>query len=140
MAEKHFQIRQVSLVLWGQVTTFNSARSFSIPVVLAGTSWIPPATAVNYIPWALIGFIFNYVIRKRHFYWWAKYNCEYRFTLLFIIGSLFCRCTLCRTRLRDSDRHLDCVLCVRSMHSFSLALLTSFTFFISACSIHDMAP
>jgi hypothetical protein len=46
----------------------------NIPVVLAGTSWIPPATAVNYIPWALIGFIFNYVIRKRHFNWWAKYN------------------------------------------------------------------
>ncbi|KAI9510643.1 OPT oligopeptide transporter [Russula earlei] len=45
-----------------------------IPVVLAGTGWIPPATAVNYIPWALIGFIFNYVIRKRHFNWWAKYN------------------------------------------------------------------
>ncbi|KAH9075656.1 OPT oligopeptide transporter [Lactarius deliciosus] len=46
----------------------------NIPVVLAGTGWIPPATAVNYIPWALIGFIFNYVIRKRHFNWWAKYN------------------------------------------------------------------
>ncbi|KAI0248083.1 OPT oligopeptide transporter, partial [Lactifluus subvellereus] len=46
----------------------------NVPVVLAGTSWIPPATAVNYIPWALIGFIFNYVIRKRHFNWWAKYN------------------------------------------------------------------
>lgn len=63
--------------------------SFSIPVVLAGTSWIPPATAVNYIPWALIGFVFNYVIRKRHFNWWAKYNCEYPLSILFIIGSLF---------------------------------------------------
>lgn len=50
--------------------------SFSVPVVLAGTAQIPPATAVNFIPWALIGFIFNYVIRKRHFNWWAKYNCE----------------------------------------------------------------
>jgi hypothetical protein len=48
----------------------------SVPVVLAGTSSIPPATAVNYIPWALIGFIFNFVIRRRHFNWWAKYNCE----------------------------------------------------------------
>jgi len=41
---------------------------------LSGTGAIPPATAVNYIPWALLGFIFNYVIRKRHFNWWAKYN------------------------------------------------------------------
>ncbi|KAI0063252.1 OPT oligopeptide transporter [Artomyces pyxidatus] len=46
----------------------------NVPVILAGTSWIPPATAVNYIPWAVVGFIFNYVIRKRHFGWWAKYN------------------------------------------------------------------
>ncbi|KAI0271699.1 OPT oligopeptide transporter [Gloeopeniophorella convolvens] len=46
----------------------------NVPVVLAGTCWIPPATAVNYIPWAILGFIFNYVIRKRHFSWWAKYN------------------------------------------------------------------
>jgi len=46
----------------------------NVPVVLAGTASIPPATAVNFIPWALIGFIFNFVIRKRHFNWWAKYN------------------------------------------------------------------
>jgi hypothetical protein len=94
MAEKHFQIHSVSLVFSAQVTTLSSARSFSIPVVLAGTSWIPPATAVNYIPWALIGFIFNYGIRKRHFNWWAKYNCEYHLwftlpTVPFIIGLLF---------------------------------------------------
>jgi hypothetical protein len=46
----------------------------NVPVVLAGTALIPPATAVNFIPWALIGFIFNFVIRKRYFNWWAKYN------------------------------------------------------------------
>jgi OPT oligopeptide transporter protein len=51
--------------------------SLSVPVVLAGTGWIPPATAVNYIPWAVIGFVFNYVIRRRHFNWWAKYNCNH---------------------------------------------------------------
>ncbi|VDB86558.1 unnamed protein product [Peniophora sp. CBMAI 1063] len=49
-------------------------RYINVPVILAGTSWSPPATAVNYIPWAVVGFIFNYVIRKRHFSWWAKYN------------------------------------------------------------------
>ncbi|KAI0034333.1 OPT oligopeptide transporter [Vararia minispora EC-137] len=50
------------------------ARYVSIPIIFAGTTWIPPATAVNYIPWAVVGFLFNYVIRKRHFSWWAKYN------------------------------------------------------------------
>jgi hypothetical protein len=61
--------------------------SFSVPVVLAGTDQIPPATAVNFIPWALIGFIFNYVIRKRHFNWWAKYNCECWPNDVFLYGS-----------------------------------------------------
>ncbi|KAI0044883.1 oligopeptide transporter [Auriscalpium vulgare] len=46
----------------------------NVPIILAGTAWIPPATAVNYIPWAIVGFIFNYVIRRHHFGWWAKYN------------------------------------------------------------------
>jgi len=35
---------------------------------------IPPASAVNYVPWGIVGFIFQYVIRRRHFSWWAKYN------------------------------------------------------------------
>ena len=35
---------------------------------------VPPATAINYVPWALVGFTFQYVIRRRHFSWWTKYN------------------------------------------------------------------
>jgi hypothetical protein len=61
--------------------------SISVPVVLAGTASIPPATAVNFIPWALIGFIFNFVIRRRHFNWWAKYNCECRPFKVLLDGS-----------------------------------------------------
>jgi hypothetical protein len=37
---------------------------------------MPPATPLNYVPWVLICFTFNYVIRRRHFGWWSKYNCE----------------------------------------------------------------
>jgi hypothetical protein len=48
--------------------------NFSFPIIFAGTGNIPPASAVNYVPWAIIGFIFQYVIRKRHFSWWTKYN------------------------------------------------------------------
>lgn len=47
---------------------------FSLPVIFAGTGLIPPATAVNYVPWTIVGFIFQYVIRRRHFSWWTKYN------------------------------------------------------------------
>ncbi|KAI0063249.1 small oligopeptide transporter [Artomyces pyxidatus] len=44
------------------------------PVIFSGTGAIPPATAINYVPWALVGFIFQYVVRRRAFSWWTKYN------------------------------------------------------------------
>jgi OPT family small oligopeptide transporter len=47
----------------------------NFPVIFNGTGLIPPATAINYVPWAAVGFIFQYVIRRRHFSWWTKYNC-----------------------------------------------------------------
>jgi OPT family small oligopeptide transporter len=47
------------------------------PVIYTGTGLIPPATPTNYVSWCVVGFIFNYVIRRRHFSWWTKYNCEY---------------------------------------------------------------
>ena len=46
------------------------------PVIFSGTGLIPPATPTNYIAWCLVGFIFNYVVRRRNFSWWTKYNCE----------------------------------------------------------------
>ncbi|KAL6301879.1 OPT oligopeptide transporter [Sparassis latifolia] len=46
----------------------------NFPVIFNGTAYIPPASALNYAPWAIVGFIFNYVIRRRHFSWWTKYN------------------------------------------------------------------
>lgn len=48
----------------------------NFPVIFSGTGSIPPATAINYVPWAIVGFIFNYVVRRRHFSWWTKYNCK----------------------------------------------------------------
>jgi len=49
-------------------------KYLNFPVVFSGPGAIPPATPLNYIPWVIIGFIFNYVIRRRHFNWWSKYN------------------------------------------------------------------
>ncbi|KAI5123303.1 hypothetical protein M0805_009324 [Coniferiporia weirii] len=49
-------------------------KYINFPVIFTGTGYIPPATAVNYVPWAIVGFIFQYVIRRRHFSWWTKYN------------------------------------------------------------------
>jgi hypothetical protein len=46
----------------------------NFPLIFNGTYKIPPASALNYVPWALVGFIFQYVIRRRNFAWWTKYN------------------------------------------------------------------
>jgi hypothetical protein len=37
----------------------------------------PPATLLNYVTWVLVCFVFNNFIRRRHYGWWSKYNCEY---------------------------------------------------------------
>ncbi|KAJ7088419.1 small oligopeptide transporter [Mycena belliarum] len=52
----------------------NSFLKYVNPVIFNGTGLIPPATAINYVPWAGVGFIFQYVIRRRYFSWWTKYN------------------------------------------------------------------
>jgi len=44
------------------------------PLIFAGLGQIPPATSINYVPWAIVGFLFQYVVRRRHFSYWAKYN------------------------------------------------------------------
>ncbi|KAJ7068462.1 OPT oligopeptide transporter [Mycena amicta] len=49
-------------------------RYVNFPVIFSGTGAIPPASAINYVPWAIVGFIFQYAIRRRHFAWWTKYN------------------------------------------------------------------
>ncbi|KAL9715658.1 hypothetical protein Ac2012v2_000101 [Leucoagaricus gongylophorus] len=42
----------------------NSFLKYVNPVIFNGTGLIPPATAINYVPWAAVGFIFQYVIRR----------------------------------------------------------------------------
>ncbi|KAG9041979.1 hypothetical protein FS837_011505 [Tulasnella sp. UAMH 9824] len=49
-------------------------KYINLPVIFNGTGLIPPASAINYVPWTIVGFIFQYLIRRRHFAWWAKYN------------------------------------------------------------------
>lgn len=44
------------------------------PVFFNGPSQIPPATPYNYASWCVVGYIFNWLIKRRWFNWWAKYN------------------------------------------------------------------
>ena len=49
-------------------------RYVNIPVVWAGPVGMPPATGINFSSWALVGFIFQYYLRRYRFMWWMRYN------------------------------------------------------------------
>ncbi|KAJ7461293.1 OPT oligopeptide transporter protein-domain-containing protein [Mycena galericulata] len=56
----------------------NSFLKYVNPVIFNGTGLIPPATALNYVPWAAVGFVFQYIIRRRHFSWYVLHSrCVY---------------------------------------------------------------
>ncbi|PPQ78774.1 hypothetical protein CVT25_010647 [Psilocybe cyanescens] len=64
-------------IIWGVIgpaRQFSKGQIYYVPVLLSGTGAIPPANAVNYITWGIVGFIFQYLVRRRHFSWWTKYN------------------------------------------------------------------
>lgn len=44
------------------------------PLIFGGAGAIPPATPLNYFSWGIVGFIFQYWIKKRHFSWWGRLN------------------------------------------------------------------
>lgn len=65
------------LIVWLLARRFKDVtilHYINIPLIFAGLGLIPQASAVNYVPWALVGFLFQYIIRRRHFSSWAKYN------------------------------------------------------------------
>ncbi|KAF8078330.1 OPT oligopeptide transporter [Lyophyllum atratum] len=61
----YFLSRRYPLSFW---------RYINIPVCFAGLSALPPANGINYASWGIVGFVFNYFIRRYHFRWWMRYN------------------------------------------------------------------
>ncbi|EFJ17229.1 hypothetical protein SELMODRAFT_179057 [Selaginella moellendorffii] len=49
-------------------------RLVNMPILLGATGAIPPATAVNYWSWFLMGFVFNYLIFRYKKAWWQRHN------------------------------------------------------------------
>ena len=60
--------------LWQRRYPKSWVKFINTPVLLTGVSYIPPATGINYSSWFLVGFVFQYLIRRRHFAWWSKFN------------------------------------------------------------------
>ncbi|KAI6558578.1 hypothetical protein MCOR03_005260 [Pyricularia oryzae] len=50
------------------------ARFLMSPLIFGGSAAIPPASPLNYLTWGIVGFVFQYLIKKRHFNWWSRLN------------------------------------------------------------------
>ncbi|CAK7218725.1 hypothetical protein SBRCBS47491_003608 [Sporothrix bragantina] len=50
------------------------AKFLMAPLIFGGSGSIPPATPLNYLSWGVVGFVFQYWVRKRHFAWWSRLN------------------------------------------------------------------
>ncbi|CAN4092287.1 unnamed protein product [Withania somnifera] len=46
----------------------------NLPVLLGATAMMPPATALNYNSWILVGTIFNFFVFRYRKKWWQRYN------------------------------------------------------------------
>ena len=60
--------------LWRRRYPQSWVRWVSTPLILDGMTYLPPATGINFSSWILVGFVFQYLIRKRNFTWWIKFN------------------------------------------------------------------
>ncbi|KAL8286132.1 hypothetical protein RQP46_004620 [Phenoliferia psychrophenolica] len=49
-------------------------RYVNLPIFFNSAGNIPPANVAMYSLWFITGYIFNYLIRKRAFGWWKRYN------------------------------------------------------------------
>ncbi|KAI3897026.1 hypothetical protein MKX03_015850 [Papaver bracteatum] len=64
-------------LVWGMHKKFKKQTwitLINIPVILQATAMMPPASAINYTSWILIGVIFNYFVFRYRKNWWQRYN------------------------------------------------------------------
>lgn len=49
-------------------------RYVNVPIFFNAAGNIPPANTTQYSLWFIVGFVFNYHLRRRAFAWWKRYN------------------------------------------------------------------
>ncbi|KAJ4416946.1 hypothetical protein N0V85_002063 [Neurospora sp. IMI 360204] len=64
----------IPLWLYARKRKDSIVRKINLPVLFGSLGWIPPATGLNFSVWALVCYVFNYVIKNRARAWWAKYT------------------------------------------------------------------
>ena len=60
--------------LWQRRYPNSWVKFVSMPILLNGVSNIPIVAGINYSAWFATGFMFQYLVRKRNFAWWSKFN------------------------------------------------------------------
>lgn len=64
----------IPLWLYSRHKKHSLIRKVNLPVIFGAMGWIPPATGLNFSVWALVCFLFNYLIKRRANAWWGKYT------------------------------------------------------------------
>ncbi|KAI2616997.1 OPT-domain-containing protein [Hypomontagnella submonticulosa] len=67
-------VAPIPLWLYGRNRKSSIVRKINLPVLFGSLSWIPPATGLNFSVWAVVCYVFNYLIKNRATAWWAKYT------------------------------------------------------------------
>ncbi|OAA73908.1 small oligopeptide transporter, OPT family [Cordyceps fumosorosea ARSEF 2679] len=60
--------------LWVRRRPASAARHLVTPLIFGGAGSIPPATPLNYFSWGVVGFAFQFWVRRRHAAWWSRLN------------------------------------------------------------------
>jgi len=64
----------IPMWLWQRRYPESWTKVVNMPIIVNAISNIPPATGINYSSYFLVGFVFQYWVRKRNFLWWSKFN------------------------------------------------------------------
>ncbi|KAL1358124.1 oligopeptide transporter 7 [Arachis hypogaea] len=65
------------LLVWFAVRAFPQQewiRLINMPVLIGATGMMPPATAVNYTSWIIVGFFSGFVVYRYKPEWWQRHN------------------------------------------------------------------
>jgi hypothetical protein len=60
--------------LWQRRYLDSWIKFMNTPMILNSVSYIPPTTGINYSSWFAVGSVFQYLVHKRSFAWWSKFN------------------------------------------------------------------
>jgi hypothetical protein len=60
--------------LWNRKYSNSRIPFLHTPLLLIGVTRFPQAAGINFSSWFATGFVFQYLIKKRNFAWWRKYN------------------------------------------------------------------